>query len=360
MSLQNSSPPQSPISSSYLQPQLSSSFLGKSSDLLDSPSPRGLDQLCLSSFPTDPFLSTTAIPVDPFQQPNFTNTPSPQLSNDDGLSSHSFSLYPQQHPSDSNDVAELLSFHSNPLDQTQSQQHPTQLTNYDQHINSVIENLPPHTSQSTSPPQSHSIHHSNQSSYPPPQNTTTTPRTPASELTLQDTSPIPSTPAIVPIASVTVPTQPIPMALSSGMVMPLPFVGGANSTILSQALQPTPMPVLQMKGTKRRRANGQWAHLPPDELKRIRRLRNRASVEKCRKKQRLKVEALQMERACLQSENLSMKSCLHEISCKAQGFFEECAAEFVQIEGEIGDLNVGQGMDIEDEDFEIEGEEELE
>ena len=119
------------------------------------------------------------------------------------------------------------------------------------------------------------------------------------------------------------------------------------------------MPVVQVKGTKKRRASGQWAHLPPEELKRIRRLRNRASVEKCRKNQRLKIEALQVERACLQSENLSMKSCFQDIRSKAQAFFDECAAQFAQTQGENDVLDVTQGMDVEDEDCEMEGEEEL-
>lgn len=56
--------------------------------------------------------------------------------------------------------------------------------------------------------------------------------------------------------------------------------------------------------TKRARVlMGSLSPLSDDDFKRMRRVKNRESVEKCRTKQRVRVEALQVEQTCLKSEN---------------------------------------------------------
>lgn len=55
------------------------------------------------------------------------------------------------------------------------------------------------------------------------------------------------------------------------------------------------------------RVNREWSHLSEEELKKLRRVKNRESVEKCRTKQRLRMEALQMEQACLTTENKTLR-----------------------------------------------------
>lgn len=57
------------------------------------------------------------------------------------------------------------------------------------------------------------------------------------------------------------------------------------------------------------------ANVSEEELKRIRRVKNRESVEKCRTKQRLRMEALQVEQTCLMGEN----NCLRQTVGKVEG-----------------------------------------
>lgn len=62
-----------------------------------------------------------------------------------------------------------------------------------------------------------------------------------------------------------------------------------------------------MKDKMNTNDNSPGEHLSEEELKRIRRVKNRASVEKCRTKQRLRMEALQTELKTLTSENKALR-----------------------------------------------------
>lgn len=65
----------------------------------------------------------------------------------------------------------------------------------------------------------------------------------------------------------------------------------------------------RVRGGERGRSRPQnnLAGLTEEELRKIRRVKNRESVEKCRAKQRLRLEALQVEQSCLRSENEAMR-----------------------------------------------------
>lgn len=78
-----------------------------------------------------------------------------------------------------------------------------------------------------------------------------------------------------------------------------------------------------------------------DELKRIRRVKNRASVEKCRTKQRLRMEALQNELATLTSENKALRdltswmdSSVDEISSQVT-MFSRCIQTLKEVDKNI-------------------------
>lgn len=62
-----------------------------------------------------------------------------------------------------------------------------------------------------------------------------------------------------------------------------------------------------VNGTPNNLGYGPGENLSEEDLKRIRRVKNRASVEKCRTKQRLRTEALQMELKALTSENKTLR-----------------------------------------------------
>lgn len=66
-------------------------------------------------------------------------------------------------------------------------------------------------------------------------------------------------------------------------------------------------------GRGKSKGNSEWAHLSEEELKKLRRVKNRASVEKCRTKQRLRMEALQMEMNVLTCENLVMRETANKL-----------------------------------------------
>lgn len=55
------------------------------------------------------------------------------------------------------------------------------------------------------------------------------------------------------------------------------------------------------------------AQISDEELRKMRRVKNRASVEKCRTKQRLRMEALQVEQKCLMSECTVIKEALGKV-----------------------------------------------
>lgn len=55
-----------------------------------------------------------------------------------------------------------------------------------------------------------------------------------------------------------------------------------------------------------------------DEVKRMRRVKNRESVEKCRTKQRLRMERLQVEQTCLVGENKRLGDAVTQVECNLQ------------------------------------------
>lgn len=59
--------------------------------------------------------------------------------------------------------------------------------------------------------------------------------------------------------------------------------------------------------------------LSDDEVKRMRRVKNRESVEKCRMKQRLRIEALQVEQSCLKSENEMVRATVMQVDSLLRG-----------------------------------------
>lgn len=65
---------------------------------------------------------------------------------------------------------------------------------------------------------------------------------------------------------------------------------------------------------------GSLSHLSDDEVKRMRRVKNRESVEKCRTKQRLRMEALQIEQTCLKSENQMLRATVMQIERLVSAF----------------------------------------
>lgn len=64
---------------------------------------------------------------------------------------------------------------------------------------------------------------------------------------------------------------------------------------------------------RRGRASANQPHLTEEEVKRMRRVKNRESVEKCRTKQRMRTEALQVEQTCLVNENKAMNDAFTRI-----------------------------------------------
>lgn len=73
-----------------------------------------------------------------------------------------------------------------------------------------------------------------------------------------------------------------------------------------------------------------------EELKRIRRVKNRASVEKCRTKQRKRMEALEIEMRCLKQENRNLEAVT---KCVA-GTSEAICMEVHAVTGKRPELNV--------------------
>lgn len=67
-----------------------------------------------------------------------------------------------------------------------------------------------------------------------------------------------------------------------------------------------------------------------EEMRKIRRVKNRASVEKCRMKQRQRMEALESELKWLRQENLVMQ----EVTKRVQNTFDTIRAEVVAITGQ--------------------------
>lgn len=72
--------------------------------------------------------------------------------------------------------------------------------------------------------------------------------------------------------------------------------------------------------------NGSTKKMSEEELKRIRRVKNRASVEKCRTKQRLRMEALQDERKTLQVENKALEGLTEWMDSKLMVISSEIAS----------------------------------
>ena len=99
---------------------------------------------------------------------------------------------------------------------------------------------------------------------------------------------------------------------------PLPFPLPLPLSRPTPTSQTVPQHTAQLKPVIQRRrmprhGMGGLSHLSTDEVKRIRRVRNRESVEKCRTKQRLRMEALQVEQTCLLSENELLSESIRKI-----------------------------------------------
>lgn len=73
-----------------------------------------------------------------------------------------------------------------------------------------------------------------------------------------------------------------------------------------------------------------------EELKRIRRVKNRASVEKCRTKQRKRMEALEIEMHCLRQENRNLEA----VTKCVIGTSESMCAEIYAATGQRHELNL--------------------
>lgn len=73
-----------------------------------------------------------------------------------------------------------------------------------------------------------------------------------------------------------------------------------------------------------------------EELKRIRRVKNRASVEKCRTKQRKRMEALEVEMHCLRQENRNLEA----VTKCILGTSESMCAEIYAATGQRHELNL--------------------
>lgn len=84
-----------------------------------------------------------------------------------------------------------------------------------------------------------------------------------------------------------------------------------------------------------------------DELKRIRRVKNRASVEKCRTKQRLRMEALQLEMATLQSENKALRDLTSWMDSSVDAISSQVTtfSSAQNIDSKTMDKNTLDGMD---------------
>lgn len=91
-------------------------------------------------------------------------------------------------------------------------------------------------------------------------------------------------------------------------------------------------------GRGRAKGGGPWSHLSEDELKKLRRVKNRESVEKCRTKQRLRMEALQIEQACLTGENKTLREVSHLITSN----YTQICLEVAKVTGKRPDLEMEQ------------------
>lgn len=69
---------------------------------------------------------------------------------------------------------------------------------------------------------------------------------------------------------------------------------------------------------------GKSFNMTDDEIKRMRRVKNRESVEKCRMKQRLRMEALQVEQTCLVGENKTLTKAVEDLERRLKEV-HECA-----------------------------------
>lgn len=81
---------------------------------------------------------------------------------------------------------------------------------------------------------------------------------------------------------------------------------------------------------------GSLSHLTDDEVKRMRRVKNRESVEKCRTKQRLRMEALQIEQTCLKSENQMLRATVMQIERLVSAFNKSSANRDGQCHSDVG------------------------
>lgn len=73
----------------------------------------------------------------------------------------------------------------------------------------------------------------------------------------------------------------------------------------------------------RSKGTAQWSHLSEEELKKLRRVKNRESVERCRTKQRLRMEALQVEQTCLRLENKNLREARNSIRAVLRDISEQ-------------------------------------
>lgn len=80
---------------------------------------------------------------------------------------------------------------------------------------------------------------------------------------------------------------------------------------------------------------GSLSPLSDDEVKRMRRVKNRESVEKCRTKQRLRMEALQVEETCLKSENEMLRATVTKIDRLLSAFNKSSAKSDKHCESDI-------------------------